>query len=234
MVREEKNLLEDMLNQHKISNEEYKLLSNALENKSSLENVSSFLINPFQRLAGVPALFVGILIIIASSILGVFANLYFDGIASCSIASSFKNTGIQPSFLFLLYQNFVSWLVLALFYLLMARLFNQKGVRIIDIFSTVALARFPYLILTGILAIVMILKPSLYQHDPSKTYKLYPSIFIISLDLIWELFYVWLLAIYFSALKESTGLLGKKLWFSFLISIIVGQIASFYLCRTFI
>lgn len=73
----------NLLSEHKISENDYKILSNALDKKSSkVYTILTFAINPFRRIAGGYSLVLGIIVIICLSLLGVLANLYFPGVLS--------------------------------------------------------------------------------------------------------------------------------------------------------
>src|SRR5262245_2799818 len=112
-MKNEQALLENMLAASKISDEDYKLLSAALDKKVA-DSFVSLLINPFQKIAGFYALVIGMIIIVSMSYLGVIANVFFDGVTGATIASSFKNAKIQPNFFFLLYENLLSLSILTI------------------------------------------------------------------------------------------------------------------------
>lgn len=232
---EEIALLRKMLAEEKISEHDYQLLSAVVDKKPfTKETISSFIINPFQRLAGFQALAFGILIIIAMSFIGVYAGVYFEGVTGSTIASSFKNAKVQPNFLFLLYENAVTCLSLTFCFVVAAKIFGQKRIRLIDFLGTVTFSRLPYLILVTYIVIERWLRPSFYNFDPAKDYEFHFSIISMLSNSLWSLFYVWQIALYYHALKESSGLTGKKLWISFLISIVLCEIAGLYLTRVFL
>ncbi len=78
--------LANLLSKGKISENEYKLLSTALENKNSkIQSILSIAINPFQKIAGISALIIGVMIILATSYLGILANVHFPGIIDVKI-----------------------------------------------------------------------------------------------------------------------------------------------------
>jgi hypothetical protein len=160
------------------------------------------------------------------SYLGTIADIYFIGLADSSAPLELKGATLSPTFTLLLYQNTVCWLTLSILFLLSAKVFDQKGTRIIDFFGTLALARLPYLVLTLFLIVVKKYNPGILNVDPGKIYQLYASFTMIIVNFIWSLLFVWQIVSYFYALKESSGLNGNKLWISFVVSILIGDVIS--------
>ena len=226
-MSKEKERLMNLLNENKISEEEYKLLSGAIGKKSSAANLLfSLLINPFQKVAGFYALILGLIVIFCMSYFGLLAKMYFPGILDVLNASVVKNLKIQMSFFLLLYQNLVSWLILAALFFIAAKIFKQKKLRLIDFLGTTALARFPYLILTLFLWIMRVVNPSFMEIDLTKGIQLHPSIATSMFAVVVIVCVLWQVTTYFYALKVSSGLAGKKLWISFICAIILGEAIS--------
>ncbi len=225
----------NMYKENKITEEEYQLLINTLEKKSSFAHlVFSTIVNPFQKVAGIQALIIGLTIMVCMSYLGSIAKIYFDGSFGSSIASSFNDLKVHPTFFILLYQCLVSWVVLSVFYIALAKLFRQKRIRIIDFFGTVALSRYPYLILTSIMVLISILNPAYFNIDVTHGYHYQqPSFTDVILDYTWNVCFIWQIATYFFALKESSGLTSTKLWLAFIVTISVGEPISIMLSRIF-
>ena len=221
----EKNKLSLMLRENKISEDDYILLVNAIETQETKGSFFSLLINPFQKIAGLYALIIGIIAIICLSYLGVYADVYYSGILDCLNAANLKHTNAShPNFLLLLSQNIINLIVLSTIFTTATVIFKQKRIRIIDFLGTVALARFPYLVLTAFIAIVWIVQPSLLDFDPSKTMFQYkPNFSSILIDFMWQFCYAWQITTYFFAFKESSGLNGTRLWFGFIMSLLIAD-----------
>lgn len=234
-MSKEKERLISMLKEKKVSEADYKLLSAALDKKSIFLNMeSSMLINPFQKIAGLKALLIGLVIMIMVSILGVIAKVYFDGILGYVLSLNIK-APLKPGFYLLLYQSVVSWLVLTLLFLVCALIFRKKRIRIIDFFGTVALARYPYLISVGYIAALQLFYPSIFNMNANTTtYEMHLTIAGTISNLVWNICYFWQLTTYFFALKEASGLEGKRLWSSYLVAILLGDIISMVLSRIFL
>jgi hypothetical protein len=223
-MKQEKERLISMLQEKKISPDEYNLLLAALEKKSFFEKISSsFLINPFQKIAGFKALISGMIVLIIMSYLGVIAKVYFIGALSILNASAVVNQKIEINFFLLAYQNLVAWLVLATLFLISAKILYPKKVRVIDFFGTVALARFPLLVLTLLMAIIRVINPEFLAIDLSKGIPLHPSIMTNVFGVIILCLFVWQITTYFYGFKVSSGLTGKKLWLGFIGSLIVAE-----------
>ena len=223
-MNKEKAHLMSMLKEHKISQDEYTLLLAALEKKSFFDRISSFfLINPFQKIAGVNALVWGMAVLIIMSYLGVVAKVYFPGVLSVLNASAVAHQKIEINFFLLAYQNLVAWLVLSGMFLMSAKIFQQKRVRLVDFLGTVALARFPYLVLTLLMSIIRVVNPGFLAIELNKGVSLQPSIAMSAFSAVVICLFIWQIATYFYALKESSGLIGKKLWLGFIVSLILSE-----------
>ena len=233
---QEKQRLADMLETKKITIDEYKLLSSALDKKVSfLNKLFSNLINPFSKIAGSHALILGLIIMLSMSVLGIIANAYFPGILSILNADVIKNPAVSLNVYLLLYQVLTSWIVLTILFIIAAKICRQKNIRLIDFFGTVAFAHYPLLILTIFISIIQLVSPGFMDVDISKGLDLtqtlslsYASFSIIVISCI-----IWQIITYFYAFKESSGLIGNKLWFGFIISIIIGFAISTPLTTVF-
>lgn len=225
MTSENERLL-TLLKDKKITQDEYKLLSKALVPNTGVKLFFSLLINPYQKIAGISALGVGVGIILIISYFGAMAKIYFPGLLGILNSSMMKNPAIGTDFLFLLYQNAVIWLVLTLLFIIAAKICQQKSIRIIDFMGTVALSRFPYLLLTGFLAMMRVVDPRFMDVGMENGLQLKPSLLAITFSSVVIICAVWHIVTYFYALKESSGLSGKKLWLSFIACILVGEIVS--------
>lgn len=227
----EKQRLLAMLHDNKITEEDFKILSAALDNKPSrLMSIFHFLINPFQKIAGIRALFIGITLVLLVSYVGFRANIYFVNILSYDPASWFSHPKTPYTYLFLLYQNTVCVLSLSLSYLLFAKIFKQKRLRVLDFFSTVTLAQLPYLI--GLILFLW-----LTTFDPaaaSKSAQFHPNLLSSLQSALNSITSVWLITVWFYALKESSGLSGNKLWISFIGSLVLAATLSTVLNMIFV
>ena len=119
-----------------------------------MEKYKNILFNPFEKVAGPKALATGISIIILTGITGYFANINFDGVLDAHFLEE------ELSLASHLVEGIVNWLCLSILLLITGLLFSKTKFRIIDVFGTQALARWPMLI-TAILALVLPVSPEL-------------------------------------------------------------------------
>ncbi|MDF1827932.1 MAG: hypothetical protein P1U39_06590 [Legionellaceae bacterium] len=205
--------LTKMLNENKISQEDYDILLGAMDKKSFFSKKTfSLLVNPFQKIAGAQALMLGLMIMLVVSFLSAI------GTGSLSISSAGivhnKTTGLSLSQLTC--QYFALWLMFSLGFALTAKLFRKK-IRLIDFFGTFAFAYYPSIFLTAITAITQVMNPSFLtsiKEMATETLPLFSPGILAYLTLI-MFFQVWQIATQLYAFKESSGLTGKKLGWGF-------------------
>ena len=222
------NLLEDK----KISEDEFKILSGAIiNNKKSSKFKWSFFVNPFEKIAGIQALFVGILVILGLCAFAVLLNDNFPGVIdylyspyNYKLKAEFKIT-----YSFVLYQNILSCIVLSLLYYAVAKFYKQKGLRLIDFFGMVTLSRYPYLVQAFLSYIIFMIAPATRLTRGRVTYgilEIVDGVIVMGCG-------IWQLTTYFFALKESSGLSGKKLFTAYVISTGVSEIICAIITRQF-
>lgn len=234
-MKKEIGLLNDMLTKKQITKDEFHLLSEAMMKKvSQVPSFFYYLINPFQKIAGWNAFMLGLLIMISMSALGVIAKVYFAGFFGCIVAENFLHSTIKPSFLLLLYQNFINCFMLGLLYYIVAKFFKQKNIRIIDFFGTVFLSRFPLLILTIVVTTISLIKANIISYDVAQNGHFRPTTMSTILQATYYLCTVWQTITYFFAYKESSGLSANRLWISFILIIVFGDIAATQLSLIFL
>lgn len=233
MKKDNEKLL-NMLKEGKISENDFKVVSLALEKKKfSIPSLLLFAFNPFQKIAGWYALILGAITIIIMSYLGTIAKVYFPGIIDCLNSVVVKNPKTPLNFYLLLYQNIICWLVLSILFIGIAKYLPNKKIRMLDFFGTVALARFPYLLLTLLLSIIQIVNPSFMDIDLSKGVEIHLSMPMILFGLFAAGFGIWQITTYFYSFKVSSGLIGKKLWIGFILAMVLGEAISWQLTTLF-
>lgn len=229
----EKERLLKMLDENKISENDYKILLAAIDSKNSkFKFIISLLVNPFQKIAGVKSLVIGVAIIFVMSYIGVLAKLYYSAILDITNATEVLHPKVPLSFLVLLYQNLVIWILLSAVYIIIAKIFRAKKVRIVDFLGTTALARYPYFFFTILFFITQLFVPNFSLYDTAKGY-IHPNILMMLLGVIFLLCGIWQLVAYYYAFKESSGLTHKKLWIGFVVSMLIAEIASLKLAEIF-
>lgn len=192
-----------------------------------------FLINPFRRIAGWEALGAGISVLLATAVVGHFSHTHFPDLISVKVSGE-----LPVSFLIL--QSFSNWLIVSILLYLFSLFLSSSSVRIIDIFGTQALARFPYLLaaFTGFSGSVekmgkYILWKNLQIGNPVdiSTSEMSLAVVLIVLTL---LITIWMITLMVNAYKISANLKGTKLVVSFIISAIASVILSGLISNYFI
>jgi hypothetical protein len=224
----EQQRLDNLRNDNKITEAEYALLIKALYKKESrFMRLFLFLMNPFAKIAGFEALILGFILMLVMTSLQFTVKIYTTGFLELQTADSVKNTIIEPSFLLILYQNFIVSFLVGVLFIFFAKIFRKK-IRIIDALGMAFLARAPYFFVTVWAVILNFLDPSYLA--PGVTHASFLSTLshlVIGIVIIWQG------AIYVYALKESTGLQGRQLILSslgafFLATFILSQLTMIF------
>lgn len=183
------------------------------------------LFNPFTHVAGIRSLFWGVKIILITSILGYFFNIHFPDVISVKMCSNY-------SLWYFLIQSFSNWIIISLIFYISSLLFSKSKIRVIDMFGTQALARFPYLLapFTGISqAPIVVSEYILYTFlgmgDPVEITSGQIAITIIMI-LVTLLLTIWLIALMFNAFKVSSNIKGAKSVILFIIGLILSMVIS--------
>ena len=196
-----------------------------------MEKYKNVLFNPFEKVAGFKALASGITIIILTGIAGYFADINFDGVLDAHFLLR------ELSFASHLAEGIVNWLCLSIFLLITGLIFSKTKFRIIDVFGTQALARWPMLI-TAILALVLPVSPELIsQYILWKTMgigeEVVPGtaeIIVLTLFIIISVALSVLMAVLmYKAYSVSFNIKKFKGIISFLAALIFAEIVSKYL-----
>lgn len=231
----ERKQLQLMLSEHKISNKDYQVLMEALEEKSRVTtSLLSVILNPFQKLAGTHALVAGLLVMIMLSLLALKAKMYLPGSLTIVNAEAIKNPKNSLNFSLILYQIGMSWVILSGFFITFSLIFRQKRLRLIDFLGTTAFSRFPYLFLMIFIYLIQFFDPSFFSIDVIKEFDLHPSFAKSIFGFGILVFIIWQLITYFNALKESSDLRGKRLWVGYILSIILAEVLSYPVTMFFV
>ncbi|MCF7803741.1 MAG: hypothetical protein K9N46_00380 [Candidatus Marinimicrobia bacterium] len=191
------------------------------------------LINPFRFIAGFRALAAGVLVILVTAVLAYFSNTHFPDILSVKIS------GDLP-FWFLVSQGAGNWFIVSVVLYLTAVIASPSSVRLVDIFGTQALARFPYLPAAGIGFFGSVEKFGQYvlwenlgMGDGPVAMAGWEMGFAILLMMLTILLSIWLVALMYNAFKISANLKGAKsgglFILGFIVSIVLTRLFSNYL-----
>ena len=108
--------------------------------------MKTWLFRPFERIAGALALGLGLLLLLVTAWLASRAGLITDGVLDLHFAP-------QAGLVDLIVQALINWLSLSLMLLAAAWWLSRRRFRLLDLFATQALARWPMLIGVAYLSI---------------------------------------------------------------------------------
>ncbi|TVQ35340.1 MAG: hypothetical protein EA370_09400 [Wenzhouxiangella sp.] len=194
--------------------------------------MKTWLFKPFERIAGGPALVVGLVVILLTALLAWRAGLHTDGVLDLHF-------GPTVPWWNLILQGLINWLILAVLLLVTGRWLSHGNFRSIDLFGTQALARWP--ILLGVLWLSI---PDIANQIETRTASLMAAIpddpsqviapaeylvdamwlTVISLPLLAML--AWMIWLMYHGYALVTNLRGQRAVFSFVGALVVAEIVS--------
>lgn len=188
-------------------------------------SVSQWLFNPFRFVAGYKALMLGLGIILISALIGSLGNTHFDGVLDVHI-------GNEAPLWYFFAEGVIDWLSLAVPLFFFGLILSPSSPRMIDVFGTQALARWPYLITS----IAMLSEANLRfsMHLMSRITSTAASgalnyadmcIFILA-AIVTVLMIVWTVALMYRAYAVSCNIKGAKAIITFIVSIIGAEVIS--------
>jgi hypothetical protein len=221
-MKKELKKISQLLNEKKITQDEYNLLTTALNKKNS-----SFLkiINPYTHFNEKTLLVLGFMSVVAMTLLAPFAKITFSGLLDLQTSKEMLYwESVQRCAL----QNMVILILWTLGTWLAAFICKQKNLRFVDFFIGSLIPRIPYLIVT----LLYLLFFSITGIDPYLKEVTGPIILLIVLltvpGLILNLVYL------FFGLQNASGLQSNKLWVSYISLVFVIETLSVIICRTWI
>jgi len=184
-----------------------------------------WLFNPFRFVAGYKALLCGLGIILVSAFLGFLGDTHFDGVLDV-------HTGPKAQLWFFVAEGIVDWLSLAIPLFFFGLIVSPSVVRMIDVFGTQALARWPYLITS----IVMLPEANRrfgtylmarFTNTAGAGVLNYTDVCVFVFSVIVAVFMiVWMVALMYRAYTVSCNMKGARAIVTFVVSIIVAEALS--------
>ncbi len=192
---------------------------------SSQGKLSSLLFNPFRRVAGAPALGLGLMTILLGSWIGSLSDTHFDGVLD-------THTGSPAPLWFFLAEGIVDWLAMGLALLATGRLATRSEFRTIDLLGTQALARWPML-----LAALACLAPGyrrFTQHLVEQVQKAPQDLSLAHPDAAWFFLVVlatlaatvWMVMLMYRSFSLCANLRGGRAAVLFTVALIVAEAVS--------
>lgn len=193
-----------------------------------MEKKLTLFFNPFERIAGWPALMWGVVGIVISTLLSYYSGYHYHGLLHFGPAPN-------DSLLCFAVEHLVVWLIPALIFLIGGLILSKSRIRIIDVFGTVAFAQLPLIIMNLIAFLPPMqrlnqLDANLPLNELTET-VMQPSFLLgIWVALLGLVFLVWALVWMFNALKVSCNLKGYPLGILYCVGVFGGDA----LCRVII
>lgn len=179
------------------------------------KNNWGMLLNPFSRIAGWQAFWIGLVVATITGIIGAYANMALDGVLDMHFVD---NLTVSGSLAIMAIDIISAVLVMYLF-----GLFVSKDFRFVDILGTMTLSRAPYLLLSVI---------GLFVTAPSSDELLaYPAValsspaFMISIVVSIPVL-IWVVALMYNGYRVSTGVRGTKLTIVFIFALLIAETVS--------
>lgn len=188
------------------------------------------LFHPFLKIAGGKALGAGLLMAMASALLALVSPGHFDGVLDLHFTESSSGNWTKP-ILVNFSENLINVLAAGVIFSIAALLCVGTRFRVIDIFGTMAFARFP-LYLGSLLNIGSLFarvsgKLIANPKQPGFADLTLPDwIVFLSGTLLLIPCIVWMIALLYQAYTVSTGLKGSKAIVSFIVALLLAEILS--------
>jgi hypothetical protein len=188
-------------------------------------SISQWLFNPFSFVAGYQALLLGLGIMLISAFIGFLGNTHFDGVLDV-------HTGLEAPLWVFLAEGIIDWMSLAIPLFFFGLIVSTSSLRIIDVFGTQVLARWPYLIT----AIVMLPEANRrvgaylvaklgFAAKPAAIN--YTDMFIFGFAIIaGVVMAVWMVALMYRAYAVSCNIKGVRAIVTFIVSLIGAEVLS--------
>lgn len=183
----------------------------------------SRLLNPFEHMTTLRMSIMAVLVVGLISYLGTRAQTQFPGLFDCLRNSVFEGARSQPSPFLLAYQVLVSAAILSALYAIACFIVNRRA-NFISIFSAVTFARYPYILLSGVLAIFETIEPQFLE--TLKEQAELPALPMATFTLVVSMCVLWQAGTYFYALKHALKAQGQPLYVAFTFTIILGELIS--------
>ncbi|RTL12922.1 MAG: hypothetical protein EKK54_02375 [Neisseriaceae bacterium] len=208
----------------KISRDEYNLLIKIVnQNLSFTARFFSLCINPFAHIKSFDLLSLGIMGIVYLSIIGTQLHLHYDGLIGFSVLNKHKRINEVQ----LLLEQLFTWVVWVFIASLNLTIIRVNNFRHIDLINFSLIVKFPYLLLATICYLLYLLNPDVLSFSVSTSSSLLTKVLNMLLSVVSYTFLIWVVVLYFNALKESSGLVGGKLWLCFISAFIITNVVLF-------
>lgn len=187
------------------------------------------LFSPFQRIAGGPALGLGLAAIVVTALIGAPQGLHFDGVLD-------MHAGMRAPWWVFVGEGLINWISLALMLLAAGRLLSKTAFRSLDLFGTQALARWPTILIAlaclapgfhryteAIVRSLSSLKPGVVPTLPPGGADAFVFILVTVATLAGI---VWMVALMWKSFSHCCNLRGGKAVGAFVVALIAAEVLS--------
>lgn len=171
--------------------------------------MKTYLFKPFLRIAGLQSLLLGFFVMALTAIISVWSHCHFDGAVDVHI-------GAQTSLWFYFIEPLIDWLCLFVFLFIAGKFAAASRIRLIDVAGTVALARWP-MIIVALLAFITL-------NEPVNINDIKTSQIVFGMATL--VFAIWMIALLYNAYTVSCNAKGSKAIVSFIIAIVLAESVS--------
>ncbi len=192
-------------------------------------SLNKWFFRPFEHLSEFKALLIGISAILLSGGLNILSQTHFDGIVDVHTGSK------EISSISFVCEGLIDWLLFSALLFTSSLFFSSSAIRLIDVISTQAMARWPLLITS--LATLIIPHQAADEYLLSKVLKsgteiniqAYQLILLGLLTLIIVATSIWMIVLMYRAYSISCNLKGNKAIAIFIITLLLAEGISKYL-----
>jgi hypothetical protein len=184
-------------------------------------NLRTLLFNPFAIVAGGPALLFGVAAVLLAGLIGSSNSFHFDGVLD------FHSLTPRASWIFFA-EGIVDWLCVALVLLAIGRIVSRTPFRIIDLFGTQAMARWPSVLIASAASI-----PAFRRHGAHLTatlgtghetpLNLSDRIIFGAVSMGILALVCWMTALLYHAYSVSCNIRGRKSVWTFTAGIVLAE-----------
>ena len=187
--------------------------------------MKKWLFNPFEIIAGFTSLFIGLSVILLSSVICYFGKVHLDGVLDLHAGS---DTNLITAFA----EGIINWLSITLMLFITGLIISKSSIRFIDVAGTQALARFPYFIAS--LASFLFPTEKIMHYFEWKFLQKGDAvelggtdIFLFGIQtLIMLACAIWIIVLMYRAYSISCNVKGAKGIISFIAGLLVAEIIS--------
>lgn len=188
-------------------------------------NLFQLMLNPFNKIAGAKALFIGLALLILTIIIAQLQHIVFIGVISVKL----MHQSLYNAFLLAL----TGFILFSLLLFIIGTLLSKSSIRAIDVVGTLCLSKAPLIfialicsipvVMDGTIVVTSSLLPSANVVMPYTQNYIYFGIFIITILIS----IIWMLILSYNAFSVSCNIKGAKAVSGFIAAVILTEIISY-------